>query len=228
MGDLNENDSQDNLGNDADHGADGYPTWMSQLPDEYKKDEYGKGYKTMGEFYKTHKGLRAKLDATPTAPEKADDYEFPAPDEESDFKPDPKTEKWFRKTAFALKLSKEAAGKLYGEYNKMAMELIKAKGKADASATTKNDELMHGEWGDEYDANMKLVEKGIAELGGDELEKLLTDTGLRNHPVILKAFKQIGFEHSDDTIKSGTISGTPGERTLDDEYPSMKDVPDKR
>ena len=33
-----------------------FPTWMSQLPDEYKQDEYGKGYKTMGDFYKTHKG----------------------------------------------------------------------------------------------------------------------------------------------------------------------------
>jgi len=222
-GDLN-----DDIGNDINQDSEGYPTWMSQLPDEYKKDAYGKGYKTMGEFYKTHKGLRAKLDAVPTAPEKADDYEFKAPEEDADFKPDPKTEKWFRKMAFSLKLPKEVTEKLYGEYNKMAMELIKAKEKTNASTTTKNDELMHGEWGDEYDANMKLVEKGIAELGGDDLEKLLTDTGLRNHPAILKAFKQIGFEHSDDTIKSGTISGTPGERTLDDEYPSMKDVPDKR
>ena len=57
-----DSDLTDNVGNDADHGADGYPTWMAQLPEEYKKDEYGKNYKTMGEFYKTHKGLRAKLD----------------------------------------------------------------------------------------------------------------------------------------------------------------------
>ena len=228
MSDLNDNDSQDNLGNDADHGADGYPTWMAQLPEEYKKDEYGKSYKTVGEFYKTHKGLRAKLDSVPTAPESADGYEFPAPEEKADFKPDPKTEKWFRKTALSLKLPKVMAEKLYGEYNKMVMGELKAKGKTEVDTTTKNDELMHGEWGSEYDTNMKFVEKAIEDLGGEELENFLVEAGIRNHPVILKALKQIGFEHGDDTIKSGTISGTSGERTLNDEYPSMKDLPDRR
>ena len=201
-----------------------YPTWMAQLPDEYKKDEYGKGYKTMGEFYKTHKGLRAKLDKMPKAPEKEGEYEFTDPDEESGIQVDKNAKKWFTKTVFGLKMPKEMAEKLYGEWNTFVGKQMKSNDEKMAKELEKSDELMHGEWGEEFDANMKHVEKAIDDLGGDEFRKLLEDSGIGNHPVMLKALRQVGFEHKDDTIKEGVVSGGKKEWTLKDEYPSMKDM----
>lgn len=214
-------------GDDDGEGNEGdsTPAWMSQLPEEYKTDEYGKGYKTMGEFYKTHKGLRAKLDGIPKPPDKADGYEFNKPE---DIDVNPETEKWFRKTAFALKIPKETAGKLYDEFNKMVVTQVKGQTKKNEAEATKNDELMHGEWGEDYDKNIKLADKGIEDLGGEDLKKLLDDTGLSKNPVILKAFKQVGFEHGEDTIREGVVSGSSTERTLDDEYPSMSELPPDR
>ena len=207
---------------DGDGGDDGFPTWMDQLPDDYKKDEYGKGYPTMGEFYKTHKGLRAKIDGMPQPPDKADGYEFNKPE---DIDVNPETEKWFRKTAFGLKIPKETAGKLYDEFNKMVAAQVKGQTKKNETEATKNDELMHGEWDTEYENNMKLADKGVADIGGEDLQKLLEKVGIAKHPVILKAFKQVGFEHGDDNIKEGVVTGSSKEWTLNDEYESMKDLP---
>jgi hypothetical protein len=225
MSNLNDKDFKFDLQlfaeGDGEDGEDGFPTWMSQLPDEYKKDEYGKGYKTMGEFYKTHKGLKAKVDKI-QAPEKASEYEFP-----EDEKTDKNTLDWFRKTAFSLKLPKEFAEKLYGEFNTYASGRIAKMGEDRAKAIEKSDELMHGEWGEKFDENMKLVDKAYDDLGGDELKKVLEDAGVDTNPVVLKALKQIGFEHSEDTMKTGTVAGksvTQSGVDLDDEYPSMKDM----
>jgi len=209
-------------------GGEGFPEWMAQLPTEYKKDEYGKGYKTIGEFYKTHKGLRAKIDGLPKPPEKASEYEFTAPAEDSGIKIDADTEKWFRKLAFDLKMPKDIAGKLFEGYTKRLAEQIKAREKAEADAITKADELMHGEWGEEFDKNMKYVDKAIEDLGGEELRKLLDSTGMGKNPTLLRALKQVGFEHSEDTIKEGVVTGSKKESTMDDLYPSMKGMPDRQ
>jgi hypothetical protein len=210
------------------HFADGFPKWTAALPKELQKDERVKGFNSPGEIVYSYFGLQDKMSKLPSAPETADGYEFPAADEKAKTKPDPSTEKWFRDTAYSLKLPKTATEKLYVEYNKVAAERIEAQEKAIAEQARKNDEIIHGEWGADYDTNMKLAEKGIKSAGGDELETYLTERGIRNDPVILKVFKQIGFEHSEDTLRSGTISGGSGKHTLDDEYPSMKDLPDRR
>jgi len=220
MSDLNTDEQVDV---DDDASTSDYPAWMSQLPDEYKKDEYGKGYKTMGEFYKTHKGLRAKIDKMPKAPEKASEYEFADPDEESGIKVDPNAKKWFSKTAFKLKMPKEMAEEFYTEYSEFAGNLLKSRDEQMKKELEKSDELMHGEWGEDFDTNMKYVEKAIDDLGGDELREVLEKAGIDNHPAILKAFKQVGFEHKDDTIKEGVVTGPSKEWTLADEYPSMGD-----
>ena len=217
MGDLNDTDVQD--------VQDDFPAWMAQLPDEYKKDDYGKNYKTMGEFYKTHKGLRAKLDKVPQPPEKATEYEF-TPEEGIEVNPD--VEKWFRKTAFSLKIPKDTASKLFTEYNKMVVGQVKVKEDAEKKALEKADELMHGEWKEDFDKNMKYVDKAIEDLGGEDLRKILDDSGLGNNPVILNALKQVGFEHSEHKLVEGTITVGKKGSTLDDEYPSMKGIPDRQ
>ena len=102
----------------------------------------------------------------------------------------------------------------------------------DQSATdkTKADELVHGEWGSDYEKNMALVDKGIIDTGGEDLMKILDGAGLKTNLVILNAFKQIGYEHGDDKIKDGNVSGSPQPEGVDLKkvYPSMKNLPDRQ
>lgn len=231
MGNLNE-DFKFDLQRFAEEGeGDGeggyFPKHMAQLKDENKRDEWGRQFATYDDLYVRAKANSKTLE-TLGAPEKAKDYEFPAPAEDSGITVDPDTDKWFRKTVFGLKMPKEMAGKLYGSYNEMVSGLMKTKGKTDAELVKTNDELIHGEWGDDFDKNMKLVDKGIADLGGEDLKKLLDDTGLGKNPVMLKALRQIGFEHSESTLREGVVSGSSAERTLNDEYPTMKEFPPDR
>ena len=77
------------------------------------------------------------------------------------------------------------------------------------------------------EANMKLADKGIVDVGGEDLAKLLEEKGLKNNIIVLKAFKQIGYEHGDDYIREGGVSVGKEKEGIDfDEvYPSMKNIP---
>ena len=123
-----------------------------------------------------------------------------------------------------MKLPKEYAEKLYVEYNTYATGQIEKVGKARAKTIEQSDELMHGEWGEKFDENMKLVDKAYDDLGGDELKKVLEGAGVDANPVVLKALQQIGFEHSEDTLREGVVAGGSKKDDLDAEYPTMKDM----
>jgi len=186
MSDLNTDDAG-NVGE-----SNYFPAYQAQLKDENKRDEWGRQFKTFNDVYVHAKEASKKLESH-KPPGKASEYEFPAPAEDSGITVNPEIEKWFRKTAFGFKLPKEIAGKLYAAYNEMIAGHLKGAKKKEVDDLTKADELIHGEWGEDFEKNMKLVEKGITDAGGEDLQKLLEDTGLSKHPVILKTFRQIGF-----------------------------------
>lgn len=53
----------------------------------------------------------------------------------------------------------------------------------------------------------------------DEAKQLLSDSGLNNHPAIVKVFMEIGRQLKNDSIKGGNCKGQT--RTAKDWYPSM-------
>ena len=54
----------------------------------------------------------------------------------------------------------------------------------------------------------------------DEAAQVLAQTGLNNHPAIVKMFRDIGRQIKDDSIKGG--QNQKHERTAEDWYPNMK------
>lgn len=54
----------------------------------------------------------------------------------------------------------------------------------------------------------------------DEAAQVLAQTGLNNHPAIVKMFRDIGRQIKDDSIKGG--GNQKHERTAEDWYPNMK------
>lgn len=136
-------------------------------------------------------------------PEKPDGYEFPegaVPEALAD---------GLRSTAHELGLSKTQAAKLAGWYAEQRAGEMKQL--AEQAVTT-----LRGEWGKAFDDQLHAAKKALREVGGDDVMKVLDETGLGNHPAIIRMFAKLGGERGEAGLKggaSGSMSGalTPAE-----------------
>lgn len=67
-------------------------------------------------------------------------------------------------------------------------------------AETRNDKEIGGE---QLDANLSLAKRAMEAFGSDALMNVLNETGLGNHPAIIKAFVKAGKAISEDTLMPG-------------------------
>lgn len=131
------------------------------------------------------------------APEK---YEFAAPEGKSY---DDKTIAAYSEAAKELNLTQEAAQKMLDKLapaiHDRQMEQIKAvrEGWAEASRTDK--EI----GGDKLTETLSVAKKGLEKFGTPELKTLLDESGLGNHPEIIRAFARAGREISADKVVTG-------------------------
>ena len=66
--------------------------------------------------------------------------------------------------------------------------------------------------GEKFDENVGVVRKAIEYAGGQELRDALDETGMGNHPTLVKAFWKIGKTISEDNFRSSSgDSGDKGE-----------------
>lgn len=105
-----------------------------------------------------------------------------------------------------LNLSQEAAQK----FADLGPELLQKWGKTQTEAIQKT----QGEWleatktdkefgGEKIDANIAVAKKALDTFGTPALAKLLNDTGLGNHPEVIRAFYRAGKAISEDRHVSG-------------------------
>jgi hypothetical protein len=60
------------------------------------------------------------------------------------------------------------------------------------------------ELGSDYQAKLGVAAKFIDRFGNDQVRQVLNDTGLGNHPEVVKMFINAGKHFSDDTVPTGT------------------------
>lgn len=65
--------------------------------------------------------------------------------------------------------------------------------------------------GNNYDANVKLAQKGVKALDMPELVEAFETTGMGNHPAFVKAFAKVGRSVSEDGFELGNQSTAPKE-----------------
>jgi hypothetical protein len=65
--------------------------------------------------------------------------------------------------------------------------------------------------GKNYDTNVKTAQRAMARFGSPELKTLLNQTGLGNHPALLRAFLKVGHLVTEDTTDLGA-GGAPASR----------------
>jgi len=147
-------------------------------------------------------------DKNPSTPQVVDEKtEFSLPD---GLKVDEKKMSAFKTVAKELGLTKEQAQKLVD----LDAENIKNADKAftDMKASWKAETIKQlGE-----NAEQKLGEAAAAfkRFGDDEFVKLMQDTGLENHPAVVRVFRSIGSKIAVDTTVSATSSGVNSSMTL--------------
>jgi hypothetical protein len=163
-------------------------------------------------------------------PDKPDGYGFTAPANLPEgLKADADTEAWFRDLAFEVGLLPGQAKTIYEKYSERMIGAFTSNQKATKDALDRAEEAMRGEWKGDYDKNIELAKRALKTIGGDDLNKLLDESGLGNNPSMVKAFYTIGKKIGEDSLVKGEPAGAKeGGYTLDDVYPSMKGMGRKK
>ncbi len=128
----------------------------------------------------------------------------------------------FTPIAKELKLDASQAQKLVDLYGKTRLA------EAEALAQT------HAQWADQVrndkeigganlDTSLSYAKAAVTALGGDELVKVLNETGLGNHPAVVRAFVNAGKKILPDGLPEGksTPAGGGDQAALAQMYPSM-------
>jgi hypothetical protein len=121
----------------------------------------------------------------------------------------------FRPVAKELNLTQEQAQKLVDLYSSRMLEQSKslvdnhiAQVDQWQSSLPKDSEI-GGVNGQQFEANVKIAQSAFVKFGTPELGKLLEDTGIGNHPELVRFGLRIGKAISEDSL-SGLGSGARG------------------
>lgn len=160
----------------------------------------------------------------PAAPVVPEVYEFKAPE---GVKLDPAQLEAFTPIAKELGLSNEQAQRL--------VDLNTANVQAARTAQESAWKAVNKTWREEtradkdiggakYDENIGVASKAIDKFGTPELRKALDESGMGNHPAVVKFFVNVGRQLSEDTMASGNAGqgGGAPKTAAQMLYPNLK------
>lgn len=186
--------------------------WRASLPEELRSEESIKNFKDVADltkgFVETKKmvgnAIRIpKADAKPEEfdafyarlgrPETPDKYEFTRPQVPENVKYDEEMETAFKGMAHKAGLSPRQAQALLEGYNEMQVKRLSGyTGQMEQGIAA-----LKKEWGANYEKQIGLASRVVKEVGGEEMINLLNETGLGNHPTLVKFFAKLGAESAD-------------------------------
>ena len=146
----------------------------------------------------------AKDDAPTGAPEVYEDFTMP-----EGVELDAKASDILKSVAKGLDLPQDKANKLASEIVP-AMRAAQAEQMAQARAEWESAARSDKEFGGEKLAeNVAVAAKALQQFGTPELAKLLNESGLGNHPEIIRAFYRAGKAISEDSVVTGGSGAKP-------------------
>ena len=166
-------------------GAD--PDKMLQLPKEDDAEGWDAVYERLGR---------------PNAP---DGYDFELGDgEQSDEVSD------FKNVAHQLGLTNDQAKAMLGIYNQISENDLAQEDEQFEQMNVEYLQDIQKEWGDSFNKNAELARRAFTDFASEELMDVLRETGLSNHPEMLKTFSRIGQVLSESNVLPGTRSAIGG------------------
>jgi len=146
-------------------------------------------------------------------PDSIDGYELKKPDSLPEgMTYNEERTKQFAELAHKIGLSKTAVQEIAKWWDEGQRAEFEKLGKDANDYLTKSTAEMKKEWGKDYDANLKKADSVIVPIFGEDFQKMLIDTGLNNHPAMVKGMFKISQALGEHQLTKG------GDITTKDQY----------
>lgn len=133
-------------------------------------------------------------------PESADKYELPTEGLPENVSVGEADQKEIKDLAFGLGLNSKQTAQLYRAYASRMGTGQAALDKTGSDFAIESEATLKKEFGQAYDEKVSLAKSAVLEFGGEALKKALNETGLGNHPDMIRAFAKIGKAIASDEI----------------------------
>ena len=130
-------------------------------------------------------------------PQTPEGYEFGT-------EPDDERLNFYRDAVHKFGLTQDQAANMLQLYAAVENEQTKANDKANADFAVEGQIELKREWGTHYDSKIDMAQRAFAQFATPEFSKIMDETGIGNHPELLKAFSKVGEAMGDDKLVVGT------------------------
>ena len=128
----------------------------------------------------------------------------------------------FLETVRALGLSVQQAQQLVDLEARLSRENAQEQNRRQQEQIRQWGEQLQQFYGPQWEESVSLAVRAADTFGGPELRALLEDTGLGNHPVIVRTFNEIGKRISEDFSAGGSESSGADKTFAEAMYGTMK------
>ena len=132
-------------------------------------------------------------------PEKHEDYVLPEEGKAED-------RDWYKNIVFEAGLTKEQAKLVYEKYIEKERSASIQRNQEIEKSQQQAVDVLKAEFGTAFDQRLNLAKSAVREFGGEEIVKILNDSGLGNNAAIIKMFANIGKNFQEDKIISSDKS----------------------
>ena len=132
-------------------------------------------------------------------PEKANDYQFGDENGELD---------GFREFAHDTGLTQAQASNILKLYGDIQEEQEEAHQNGLEELRTNTTMELQKEWGKNFDGKMDYAKRAFAQFASPELSQLMDESGMGNHPEMLRVFAKVGELMGEDSLVVGTGLGS--------------------
>ena len=151
-----------------------------------------------------------------------EEYELPVVEYPKGMEADASVETWYREKALELGLSKEVAGKLWEDYNKLTVERLNEAIEADKKARDDAVVALKKEWGNDFKANIEVTRRFVKKHFGEDVLKDLDDTGMGNRTSFIKKMHEMAKGFGEDTIVAGETPAKDDDDWMNRMFPGLK------
>ena len=110
---------------------------------------------------------------------------------------------FFKDAVHKIGLTQDQATNMLQLYAAVENEQSKASDRANADFAVESQIELKREWGVDYDSKIDMAQRAFAQFATPEFSKIMDETGIGNHPELLKAFSKVGEAMGDDKLVVG-------------------------
>lgn len=113
---------------------------------------------------------------------------------------DPEVVNWYKDVAFKAGLTQDQARVVMEQYAGLEKSKQEAYANESKQMVEQGITELKKEFGAAFNERIDVAKRAVQAFGGDELKGFLQETGLGNHPIVVKLFAKIGAELLEDSM----------------------------